>query len=346
MGQYIVRRLLQAIPLLFLISIVLFGLVNLAPGGPMAALSRSRRIQPEKREQLERQFGLDRPLPVQYVIWLIGNDWMKTDVDGDGVAESRGTREGILRGDFGFSYRTRRPVTKEIAARLPNTVYLMGITLLVVYLLAIPIGVLSAVKQYSFFDIAVTTLSFAGQAIPEFWFGLILILVFYAWLNNPVTGEPLLPSGGMRTLGGGFSIVDRVRHLILPVMTQAVGWVAWYSRFLRSSMLDVLHQPYLRTARAKGLTERAVLGRHALKNALIPLVTMAAVDLPYLFAGAVFVEMIFAWPGMGRLYYQAALQRDYPTLLGVLVVSAGIMLFSNLMADVVYGMLDPRIRYD
>jgi peptide/nickel transport system permease protein len=133
MGQYIVRRLLQAIPLLFLISIVLFGLVNLAPGGPMAALSRSRRIQPEKREQLERQFGLDRPLPVQYVIWLIGNDWMKIDVDGDGVAESRGTREGILRGDFGFSYRTRRPVTEEIAARLPNTVYLMGITLLVVY---------------------------------------------------------------------------------------------------------------------------------------------------------------------------------------------------------------------
>ncbi|MFO7742878.1 MAG: ABC transporter permease [Anaerolineae bacterium] len=346
MGQYIVRRLLQAIPLLFLISIVLFGLVNLAPGGPMAALSRSRRIKPEMRKQLERQFGLDRPLPMQYVIWLIGNDWMKVDVDGDGIPDTRGTRQGILRGDFGFSYRTRRPVTEEIADRLPNTIYLMGITLIVVYLLAIPVGVLSAVKQYSSFDIIVTTLSFAGQAIPEFWFGLILILIFYARLDNPITGQPLLPSGGMRTLGAGFSIVDRVRHLILPVTTQAVGWVAWYSRFLRSSMLDVLHQPYLQTARAKGLAERVVLGRHALKNALIPLVTMAAVDLPYLFAGAVFVEMIFAWPGMGRLYYQAALQRDYPSLLGILIISAGIMLVSNLVADIVYGILDPRIRYD
>jgi peptide/nickel transport system permease protein len=346
MGQYVLRRLMQSIPLLFLISIVLFGLVNLAPGGPMAALSRSRRIDPEKREQLERQFGLDKPLPVQYVIWLIGNDWMRIDVDGDGVADTRGERHGILRGDFGFSFRTRRPVTEEIFARLPNTVYLMGITLVVVFALAIPVGVLSAVKQYSLFDIGVTTLSFAGQAIPEFWFGLILILVFYAWLDNPVTGEPLLPSGGMYTLESGFSLVDRVRHLILPVTTQAVGWVAWYSRFLRSSMLDVLHQPYLRTARAKGLAERAVLSRHALKNGLIPLVTMAAVDLPYLFAGSVFIEMIFAWPGMGRLYYQAALQRDYPTLLGVLIISAGIMLVSNLLADIVYGMLDPRIRYD
>ena len=346
MGQYILRRLMQSIPLMFLISIVLFGLVNLAPGGPMAALSRSRRIDPEKREQLERQFGLDKPLPVQYVIWLIGNDWMSIDVDGDGVADTRGERRGILRGDFGFSFRTRRPVIEEIFARLPNTVYLMGITLVVVFALAIPVGVLSAVKQYSIFDIAVTTFSFAGQAIPEFWFGLIMVLVFYAWLDNPVTGEPLLPSGGMYTLESGFSVVDRVRHLILPVTTQAVGWVAWYSRFLRSSMLDVLHQPYLRTARAKGLAERVVLGRHALKNALIPLVTMAAVDLPYLFAGSVFIEMIFAWPGMGRLYYQAALQRDYPTLLGVLIISAGIMLISNLFADIVYGMLDPRIRYD
>lgn len=346
MGQYVVRRLLQAIPLMFLISIVMFALVNVAPGGPMSALSGSRRIRPEMRQQLERQFGLDQPLPVQYVIWLIGNDWMTVDVEDDGEVEVRGTRQGILRGDFGFSYRTRRPVTQEIADRLPNTVYLMGVTLLVVYLLAIPIAVISAVKQYSLFDIIVTTLSFAGQAIPEFWFGLILVLVFYAWLDNPFTGAPLLPSGGMRTLGAEFSIIDHVRHLILPVTTQAVGWIAWYSRFLRSSMLDVLHQPYLSTARAKGLAERVVLGRHALKNALIPLVTMAAVDLPYIFAGAVFVEMIFAWPGMGRLYYQAAVQRDYPVLLGVLIISAGIMLFSNLLADVIYGLLDPRIRYD
>lgn len=346
MGRYIVRRLLQAIPMLFLLSIVLFALVNIVPGGPLAGYGRTRHMKPEKREMLKRQFGLDKPLPVQYVVWLIGNDWMRVDADGDGIADSYGTRKGILRGDFGFSFRTRRPVLGEILDRLPNTVYLMGVTFAVVFILAIPIGVISAVKQYSLFDIAVTTFSFAGQAIPEFWFGLILILIFYATLNNPLTGQPLLPAGGMYTLETGFSIWDRIRHLILPVTTQALGWIAWYSRFLRSSMLDVIHQDYIRTARAKGLRERVVLGRHALKNALIPLVTMFAIDLPYLFAGAVFIEMIFSWPGMGRLYYQAALQRDYPMLMAVLIISAGIMIFSNLLADIIYAFLDPRIHYD
>jgi peptide/nickel transport system permease protein len=346
MGRYVVRRLLQAIPMLFLLSIVLFALVNIAPGGPLAGHGRSRRMKPQKAEMLKRQFGLDKPLPVQYVVWLIGNDWMGVDADGDGMADSHGTRQGILRGDFGFSFRTRRPVLGEIMDRLPNTIYLMSVTFAVVFILAIPIGMISAVKQYSLFDIAVTTFSFAGQAIPEFWFGLILILVFYAGLDNPFTGEPLLPSGGMYTLEAGFSIWDRIQHLILPVMAQALGWIAWYSRFLRSSMLDVIHQDYIRTARAKGLRERAVLSRHALKNALIPLVTMFAVDLPYLFAGAVFIEMIFAWPGMGRLYYQAALQRDYPMLMATLIISAGIMIFSNLLADIIYAFLDPRIHYD
>jgi peptide/nickel transport system permease protein len=346
MIQYLVRRLLQAIPMMFLISVVLFGLVNLAPGGPLAGQGQSRRMKPEKREQLERQFGLDKPLPVQYVVWLIGNDWMRVDADGDGVADSRGERRGILRGDFGFSFRTRQPVLEEIGKRLPNTLYLMGIIFVVFTVIAIPVGVISAVRQYSIFDVAVTTLSFAGQAIPEFWLALILILIFYARLDNPFTGDPLLPAGGMYTLESGFSLVDRIKHLILPVTAGALGWVAWYSRFLRSSMLEVLPEDYIRTARAKGLPERVVLYRHAMKNALIPLVTMYAVDLPYLFGGSVFIEMIFAWPGMGRLYYQAAIQRDYPTLLGVLIISSGLMILSNLLADIIYGFLDPRIRYD
>jgi peptide/nickel transport system permease protein len=346
MIQYLVRRLLQAIPMMFLISVVLFGLVNLAPGGPLAGQGQSRRMKPEKREQLERQFGLDKPLPVQYVVWLIGNDWMRVDADGDGVADSRGERRGILRGDFGFSFRTRQPVLEEIGKRLPNTLYLMGIIFVVFTVIAIPVGVISAVRQYSIFDVAVTTLSFAGQAIPEFWLALILILIFYARLDNPFTGDPLLPAGGMYTLESGFSLVDRIKHLILPVTAGALGWVAWYSRFLRSSMLEVLPEDYIRTARAKGLPERVVLYRHAMKNALIPLVTMYAVDLPYLFGGSVFIEMIFAWPGMGRLYYQAAIQRDYPTLMGVLIISSGMMILSNLLADIIYGFLDPRIRYD
>jgi peptide/nickel transport system permease protein len=192
----------------------------------------------------------------------------------------------------------------------------------------------------------VTTFSFAGQAIPEFWLGLILILVFYAWLENPFTGEPLLPPGGMFTLGEPFSLWDRIRHLILPVTAGALGWIAWYSRFLRSSMLDVIHQDYLRTARAKGLSDRLVIYRHGLRNALIPLITMLALDMPYIITGAVFVEMIFSWPGMGRLYYQSALQRDYPVLMAILILSAGFMIISNLVADLLYAVLDPRIRYE
>jgi peptide/nickel transport system permease protein len=192
----------------------------------------------------------------------------------------------------------------------------------------------------------VTTFSFAGQAIPEFWLGLILIIVFYGWLKNPFTGDPLLPAGGMYTLDSPFSIGDRIVHLILPVVTGALGWIAWYSRFLRSSMLDVIHQDYLRTARAKGLTERRVLFKHAFRNALIPLVTLFALDLSYIFSGAVFVEMLFAWPGMGRLYYQAALQRDYPVLMAILTIGAAFMILCNLMADILYAYLDPRIRLD
>ena len=345
MGRYIARRLLQAIPMLFLLSIILFALVNLAPGGPLAGHSRSRHVQPERAEMLKRQFGLDKPLPVQYLIWLVGNDWMKVDADGDGVPDSQGERRGILRGDFGFSFRTREPVLDEIVDRLGNTAYLMAVTLIIVALIAIPIGVLSAIKQYSFFDIAVTTLSFMGQAIPEFWLGMILILVFYVWLKNPVTGESLLPAGGMKSLDVGFSLADRIKHLILPVTMGAVGWVAWYSRFLRSGMLDVIHQDYIRTARAKGLAERMVMYRHALKNALIPLVTIFALDIPYIFAGSLYVELIFSWPGMGRLYYQAAEGRDYPLLMAILIIGATFTVFANLLADIAYAYLDPRIRY-
>ena len=343
--QYIVRRLLQAVLMVFLLSILMFGLVYLAPGGPLAGYGQSRHIRPEQAEILKRQFGLDKPLPTQYVIWLAGNDWMKVDKNGDGLAESYGTRKGILRGDFGFSFQTRLPVLEEIGLRLPNTIYLMSITLLVAMGLAIPIGIISAVKQYSFFDIFVTTFSFAGQAIPEFWLGLVLIIIFYAWLKNPFTGESLLPAGGIYTIGMDFSLIDRIKHLILPVLTGSLGWIAWYSRFLRTSMLDVIHQDYLRTARAKGLKEKTVIIRHALRNALIPLVTLFALDLPYIFGGTVFVEMIFAWPGMGRLYYQAALQRDYPILMAILIIGAGFMILSNLLADVLYAFLDPRIRY-
>ncbi|MFN8404690.1 MAG: ABC transporter permease [Anaerolineales bacterium] len=321
MTTYILRRLIQTVGLLFILSVMLFALVNVAPGGPITAYA-GRRPRPERIEQLKRQFGLDQPLPLQYVYWLVGNDWTQIDSDGDGVKDEAGLRKGILRGDFGFSYRTRKPVLDEIASRLPNTVYLMSITMLVALIIAIPLGIYSAIKQYSLFDFFATTFSFAGQAIPEFWLGLLLILIFYAWLKNPWTGEPLLPSGGISSLGSGFSLSDRLAHLVLPVLTGTLGWVAWYSRFLRSSLLEILPLNYLKTARARGLTERVVIFKHALSNALIPIVTLLALDLPYIFTGAVLIESIFAWPGMGRLYYQSAVERDYPLLLAVTSSSA------------------------
>ena len=330
-----------------LLSILLFALVNLAPGGPLSGQGQSRHIDPDKVELLKRQFGLDKPLPTQYLIWLVGNDWMQVDTNGDGVMDGYGTRQGILRGDFGFSFRTRQPVLTEIGQRLPNTIYLTVVTMLVAVVIAIPIGIISAIRQYSTFDITVTTFSFAGQAIPEFWLGLILILVFYAWLKNPFTGAPLLPSGGMTSIDiSGFDLWDRIVHLILPVLTGALGWIAWYSRFLRSSMLDVIHQDYIRTARAKGNTNFTVLVKHALRNALVPLVTLLALDLPYIFGGAIFVETLFSWPGMARLYYQAALERDYPILMAVLIIGAASIILSNLIADILYAYLDPRIRYE
>ncbi len=331
---------------MFIVSIVLFALVNLAPGGPLAGRGLSRTLRPEQAAILKRQFGLDQPIWKRYIFWLVGNDWTQVDTNGDGIKDSPGQGKGILRGDFGTSYRTRKPVIDSIGTYLKNTVYLMSVTLLVVAIIAIPVGVISAVKQYSIFDIIVTTLSFIGQAIPEFWLGLILILIFYVWLKNPLTGDPLLPAGGMYTLGVGFSLIDWTKHLILPVTMGVVGWVTWYSRFLRSSMLDVIHQDYIRTARAKGLQERNVLFKHALRNALLPLVTIFALDLPYIFAGSLYVEILFSWPGMGRLYYQAALDRDYPLLMAILTLGTVVVIGCNLMADVVYARLDPRIHYD
>ena len=365
MGHYVVRRLLQAIPLIFIISIVLYALVNLAPGGPLAGRGTSKRLNPEQIAILKRQFGLDKPVCVRYVYWLIGNDWTKL-VDeipksSTGffspvidclnprsylLAESPGVGKGVLRGDFGNSFRTRKPVLDSIQASFKNTAYLMSVTLIVVAIIAIPVGVISAVKQYSIFDIIVTTLSFIGQAIPEFWLGLILILIFYVWLDNPVTGGPLLPPGGMYTQGAAFSVIDWTKHLILPVTMGVVGWVTWYSRFLRSSMLDVIHQDYVRTARAKGLTLNMVYFKHALRNALLPLVTIFALDLPFIFAGSLYVEILFSWPGMGRLYYQAAIDRDYPMLMAILTILTLIVILSNLLADIVYAKLDPRIHYD
>jgi peptide/nickel transport system permease protein len=229
--------------------------------------------------------------------------------------------------------------------RLPNTLYLMATAWIVTILIAIPVGILAATRQYTWFDHLITGLTFVGQSVPIFWLGLILILIFYVTLDNPFSGEPLLPAGGMKTLGADFSIVDRAKHLVLPVTMLAASWVAWYTRFLRSSMLEVVHQDYVRTARAKGLREQVVIMRHAFRNAAIPLVTLMALDLPLIFSGALFTEVIFSWPGMGRLFFAAADRRDYPLLMAIIMITATLIVFANLLADVLYAWLDPRIRY-
>jgi len=324
MATYALRRVLQTIPILFVISILLFLMVRAAPGGPLTAARRNPNISKEQIEAMEEKLGLNDPMPVQYVRWL----------------------SGMLHGEMGDSIKFRRPVSDMIAERIPNTLTLVGASFLVTLLLAIPIGILSARKPYSPFDYAMTTVTFIGQAIPVYWLGLGLIVVFYVALKNPFTGDPLFPVGGMNSRGQEGNPLDTVWHLVLPVTALSLGWIAWYSRFLRSSMLDILHEDYIRTAKAKGLAERWVHYKHALQNAILPLVTLIALDLPSLFAGALFVETIFSWPGMGRLFWDAAKGRDYPVLLGVVMITAVLIIFCNILADLVYGWLDPRVKYD
>ena len=324
MTTYIIRRFLQTIPILFIISILLFLMVRSAPGGPLTAARRNPNITEEQIQKLEEQLGLNRPLPVQYAEWL-GN---------------------MLRGDMGQSIKFRRPVSEMIGERIPNTLMLVGVSFFVTLLIALPVGILSARKPYSLFDYVATTITFMGQSLPVYWLGLGLILIFYVTLKNPVTGGPLFPGGGMNTFGKEGNLPDMLWHMVLPVSALSLGWAAWYSRFLRSSLLDVLHEDYIRTARAKGLADRAVYYKHAFRNAILPLVTLIALDLPSLFAGALFVETIFSWPGMGRLFWDAARGRDYPVLLGVVMITAVLIVSANILADIAYGMLDPQVKYE
>ncbi len=323
MTTYAIRRFLQTIPILFIISILLFFLVRSAPGGPLTSARRNPNVTKEQIEALEEKLGLNDPLPVQYGRWM----------------------GGVLKGDLGDSIKFRRPVNEMIAERIPNTLLLVGVSFLVTLLLAIPIGVLSARKPYSLFDYSMTTITFIGQSIPVYWLGLGLIVIFYITIKNPFTGTPMFPVGGMNTQGKS-DLLDTLWHLVLPVTALSLGWVAWYSRFLRSSMMDVLHEDYVRTAKAKGARENVVYYKHALRNAILPLVTLIALDLPSLFAGALFVETIFSWPGMGRLFWDAAKGRDYPVLLGVVMITAVLIIVCNILADLAYGWLDPQVKYE
>jgi peptide/nickel transport system permease protein len=321
---YVVRRTLQAIPLLLAISVILYGILYNMPGGPLAPYLQNPHITAADIARLKHNLGMDQPVPIQYLKWL-GH---------------------ILTGDMGYSTSNSEPVFQALIERFPATVELMGASLLISILIGVGAGIISAVYRYSVLDYAITTLAFFGQSMPVFWFALMMQLAFAVHgIPLPFGYQIQLPSAGISS-GDTFDLGDRIEHLILPAAVLSLLNIALFSRFMRSSLLEVLGTDYMRTAAAKGLSFRTILFKHGLKNALIPVVTIVALSLPSLLAGAIITETIFAWPGMGRLFINALNQSDLALLMGYLLLVAFLVVFSNLFADVVYAWLDPRVKYD
>jgi peptide/nickel transport system permease protein len=320
MGAYVIRRVLQAIPLLLLISVMAFLLIR-ASGDPMSMYGQNANISAADRQRIITAHGWDKPKIVQYFYWL----------------------RDVLKGDWGNSLYTYQPVTHMILQKLPNTMILMGTVFLVTIIVAVPLGIYSALHQYSLSDYVITGISFFAFALPTFWLGLIFIMIFS--VKFKAWGLPSLPAGGMYDLAEGKSLVGLLKHMILPVTVLSIVSMASYIRYLRASMLDVLREDYVRTARAKGLAERGVVWRHAFRNALIPLVTLITMNIPLIFSGALITEQVYAWPGMGRLFVDHATRADYPVLMGLVMAVSVLVVFFNLVADIVYAYIDPRIRF-
>ncbi|MBN1659908.1 MAG: ABC transporter permease [Anaerolineae bacterium] len=343
MGRYVARRLLQAIPLMLIISVALFILMQ-NMGDPLATMGGRTPTRSADRERLARQLGLDKPVLVQYLYWLIGNDWTMVDMDGDGVGETPGTRKGVLRGDFGVSLISRKPVLEVIWDRLPNTLLLMGAYEVIVILGALTIGIYSAVRQYSLFDHVITGISFVLYSMPIFFIALLSIYIFGVAFKE--WGLPSLPFVGMFEPEAGKTASQVALHMVLPLMSLALISLAGYSRYMRSTMLEVLSQDYIRTARSKGLERRYVLFIHALKNASLPIVTIVGLDLPTLLGGAIVTERIFAWPGMGRLFLDHVSRADVAVVMAILMMTSVAVIIFQILTDITYAWLDPRIRYD
>ncbi len=343
MTKYILRRILQAIPLLFIISLVLFLLMR-NMGDPIASMAGRRVTRADDQIRLTRQLGLDQPIYMQYIYWLIGNDWTKTDVNGDGIAETPGIRHGILRGDFGTSLVNRGvPVIKLIGERLPNTLILMLVAEAVIIFGSLIIGVYSAVRQYSALDNIMTGFSFIAYSMPIFFVALISMYVFGYLFKT--WGLPYLPTVGMFDPNYGKTVGQVALHLILPTFSMSLISFAAYSRYIRSTMLEVMNQDYIRTAKSKGLPKPAIIFIHALKNASLPIVTVVGLDLPLLLGGALVTEQIFAWPGMGRLFLDHLSRVDVSVVMGILMIIAVAVVVFQIITDIAYAWLDPRIRY-
>jgi peptide/nickel transport system permease protein len=319
MLPYILRRLLIAIPVLLGVTIVTFVFINLAPGDPVTAMLNPQEMTelgPGWVTQQKAALGLDKPLPVRYVLWL----------------------GQLARGNLGYSLVDRRAVTADLGIRLPATLQLMGMALLIALVVGIPTGILAAVKQYSWLDYLSNALGLAVISVPGFFIGLAGIYIFALQLR-------VLPTAGMSTIGVPVTLPDRLHHLILPAAVLGLAEAAPLIRYARSSMLEVIHQDYVRTARAKGLGSRAVLLSHAMRNALVPVVTVVALELPSLVGGAVIIEQIFSWPGVGSLAISAIFGRDYPIIMAINLLSGVAIICSSLLADILYAVVDPRVRY-
>jgi len=341
MVKYFQRRFLQAIPTFFGVTILSFMIMLMAPGDPVAMITFSPNPSPEAINALRRQLGLDQPPLAQYVYWLIGNDWTLIDIDGDGIGDKNGERRGILRGDLGQSIKQRRPVMDLIAQRIPATLRLGVSALILGYVIGVTLGVLAAVFHRAWVDQIIRILSVIGNAVPAFWLGLLLIIIFGVQLD-------LLPISGMRniTQRGPQTFGDALRHMILPVSVLSLNTIAFISRFTRTQILEVLQQDYVRTAQAKGLQTRAIWFRHALRNGLLPVATFLGPSIGTLLAGSVIIEQVFQWPGMGKLIIDAVFSRDYPLVMGSVVIASVMFIAGVLLSDFMYVMLDPRIRLD
>ena len=320
MRTYILKRVIQAIPLLFLISFIVFLSIQ-ATGDPLAAYTVDASLTSDDIARLKAKYGLDQPVPIQYLNWL----------------------KNMVTGNWGTSYFTRESVVDMFLERLPNTLILFAVSYGLILVVALILGILTAVRQYSLFDYSVTALSFLGIATPSFWLGLMLIYLFAVRLKT--WSLPSLPAGGMYDLSEGKTLAEVSRHVILPAVTLSVVVCARYVRYIRSSILEQLQLDYVRTASAKGLRSRTVLFRHILKNVLLPLITLVGLDLPNFLSGTIVIESIFAWPGVGRLFWSAAERTDIPVLMAIMLFVAVMTVLFNLIADIFYAVVDPRISY-
>jgi len=319
MSRYLVRRVLLAIPTLLVISFVLFAILSLAPGDPMAQFAANPAVPPEVRDNIRRSLGLDDPWPVRYVKWLVA----------------------LSHGDWGFSFGSRIPVWDLIKLRIPSTLAVVGVAYLFSLTLALPIGIFSAIKQYSLFDHIATTFAFVGFSVPTFFTGLLLIIFLSVKLNwLPFIYDSTLQ---VRDLG---SLGQQVRQSIMPVLVLGLFQTATLVRYTRASMLENLPQDYVRTARAKGLAETSVINRHVVRNSLIPVVTLIALSAPAVFSGAIITEQIFRVPGIGSLLITSIQNNDIPVIMAITFTFSFLVVIFNMIADVLYGVLDPRIRYD